>query len=230
MDSEKAALNEEKSPAASQAITGDACAPVLTAADLYKSMEAELFKRELSNSENYDKSLLAYASGGLGLSLTFIKDVVPLSDAAWVLCLELSWVAWILTILVVLGSFLLSQKAITRQLDLARRYYLENEDDAFNEKNVYSTVTGWANLASGVLFLFGVGLTTVFVWINLPTKTTSPPAAETVPMKKPTTTTPGHAMDGAPVPTIQKVAPVSPAPKPSSPSPAPAPAPAPPKQ
>ncbi|MBB5356857.1 hypothetical protein HDE76_000039 [Rhodanobacter sp. ANJX3] len=188
-------------------------------------MEAELFKRELSNSEIYDKSLLAYASGGLGLSLTFIKDIFPLSTATYTSCLEVSWIAWAVTIVIVLGSFLLSQKAITLQLALGHQYYIQNIDAAFDKKNRYSIATRWASYASGITFLAGVILTIIFVWVNVATKVSIPSVTETLTVKTPTTSGPKHAMDGAPIPTIQKVIPAKPAPAPAPPAKPPAPTP-----
>lgn len=161
-------MHDEETPATAAATVeqDDAVARALER-ELYKTQEAELFKRELSNSENYDKSLLAYASGGLGLSLTFIKDVVPFATARYLALLELSWLSFVGAIVLVLASFQISQLAIRRQIDLASRYYLKREAAALNEENRFATWTGRVNVMAGILFLCGVLLTTVFVWTNL---------------------------------------------------------------
>lgn len=135
--------------------------------EMFRTQQAELFKRELSNSENYDKAILAYASGGLGISLAFIKDVVPLSSASWLLLLELSWFCWVLAIVVVLISFQTSQLGIRRHLEMVKKYYIDDDDSALDEKNFPAKLTDIANVTSGVLFLCGVMLTTTFVGINL---------------------------------------------------------------
>jgi hypothetical protein len=37
-----------------------------------------------SGTENFDKYMLTFSSGALGLSLAFIKDVVPIGRAIWI--------------------------------------------------------------------------------------------------------------------------------------------------
>ena len=184
--------------------------------EMFRTQQAELYKRELSNSENYDKAILAYASGGLGISLAFIKDVVPLSSASCLLLLELSWFSWVLAIVVVVISFQTSQYGIQRHLEKVKKYYLDDDDSALEERNVPAKLTDIANVVSGVLFLCGITLTTAFVGINLRegnmTKHTEGREERST------------AMDGAPVPSlVKKVAPdtskpTSPEPKPSPPA------------
>jgi hypothetical protein len=138
-----------------------------TNGDLYARLEATLFERDLSNSENYDKSILMYATGALALSLSFIKDIVPLKDAVYLGFLEVSWLFWICSIFSVLASFVLALKASELQRDLAYRYYHQDDEAAFNEKNKWVKYVKWANIASGSLFVLGAVATMLFVWINI---------------------------------------------------------------
>lgn len=183
--------------------------------EMFRTQQSELFKRELSNSENYDKAILAYASGGLGISLAFIKDVVPLSSASCLALLELSWFCWVFAIVVVVISFQTSQFGIRRHLEKVKKYYLDDDDSALEAKNVPATLTDIANVLSGVLFLCGVVLTTAFVGINLRdgnvTKNSEGSGRRST------------AMDGAPVPSlVKKVAPAPPKPAPPQPKTPPA--------
>jgi hypothetical protein len=198
---------------------------------VYRDFEAELFKRELSNSENYDKAILASASGGLGLSMAFIKDVVHLPTAQHLWCLKLSWVVLSLAILAVIGSFQLSQRALGWERARALRVCNE-EKGAENEVNQLNKATVWTNLAAGVCFVFGVALTMGFVWTNLHRTETDVPKSSNAALQqemsmaksvKPTTTKSVPVFDGAPAPTLYKTNPANPAP---TPAPAPAPAPA----
>src|SRR3569832_1908841 len=54
---------------------------------LYERHREELSKRQISNAENLDKSILTYSAAGLALSLGFLKDFIPISQAkyAWML-------------------------------------------------------------------------------------------------------------------------------------------------
>lgn len=65
---------------------------------MFGDLKAELFKRQVSNSENFDKSVLAYATAALGFSLAFLKDFVPITAAAFAMLLYVSWGLFTLTI------------------------------------------------------------------------------------------------------------------------------------
>ncbi|MFW3176907.1 hypothetical protein EX530_20205 [Xanthomonas phaseoli] len=132
----------------------------------FVTYQAELFKRQLSNCENFDKAILTYASGALALSLGFLKDFVPLNKAAASVLLHLSWAAFAACIVVTVASYLISQQAIKRQLKIAERYYIKREENAFSEPNLAAHATEWCNIASGVLFCGAVVLTTIFVSLN----------------------------------------------------------------
>jgi hypothetical protein len=198
-------------------------------AKLFSDLKAEVYKRQLSNSENFDKSVLTYAVAGLGLSLGFLKDFVPITKAAHAWMLYSSWALLVAAVVLTMASFLLSQAGLKKQLAIAERYYLQEEESALKELNSFSSYTEQANLASGLSFLLGLALTTLFVAINLTG------AAEMKDQPKPPTGTPLGATipdlqrvqqpdftRGAPVPTIQPVPP-APAPAPAAP-PAPPPA------
>jgi hypothetical protein len=190
--------------------------------ELYARLNATLSERELSNSENYDKSILMYATGALALSLSFIKDIVPLKDAIGLAYLEASWLFWIGSIISVLTSFVLAQEANEAQRKLALRYYYEDDEEAYKEENKWIKYVKRANLASGLLFVLGALATMVFAWTNVEHERHLPPSEAThmaTPTPTPTPSANGYAEDGAPVPSIQK----------KVPTPAPTPAPAPPQ-
>lgn len=46
---------------------------------LYERHRDDLSKRQISNAENLDKSILTYSGAGLALSLGFLKDFIPIS-------------------------------------------------------------------------------------------------------------------------------------------------------
>lgn len=45
---------------------------------IYASTRQDLLSRNLSNSETYDNAILTLSTGILGISMAFIKDIVPL--------------------------------------------------------------------------------------------------------------------------------------------------------
>jgi hypothetical protein len=138
---------------------------------LFAALRQELDRRELSNSEIFDKAILAYSAGGLGLSLSFIKDIVPLAEADWILFLYASWGAFVLAIILVIASFIASQKGMKKQRILAERYYVQNDDKAFDEKNHFAAATDRLNLSAGICFILAIIATASFAGLNISKRT-----------------------------------------------------------
>lgn len=160
---------------------------------LHAELKTELFKRQLSNSENFDKSVLAYSTAALGFSIGFLKDFVPIAKAAQAWLLYTSWAAFILSVVVTISSFLVSQRGIAKQLKINESYYLDGDEEALKEKNCWARATDGLNLVSGIAFVLGIFCTTFFVALNLER------AAAMAEEKK------VLLREGAPVPQIQKI-------------------------
>ena len=165
---------------------------------LYASTRAELLERQFSNSEEYDKAILTFASGFLAASLGFIKDLLPAGQLIALPLLYLSWSCLAVAILSTVVSFLVSNNAIDKQLDLAGRYYLQGDNTAYQRSNAARAVQ-YANYASGITFFLGIALTVGFGIINFPGRRTV--------IDSDSSTGPTHANDGQSVPTMQRVVP-----------------------
>ena len=76
---------------------------------LYMKLRDDLLARELTNSVNFDKSVLSLSSVGLGFSVGFIRDVVDVGAAVNLWLLHASWILFGLAIVMTLVSFLISQ-------------------------------------------------------------------------------------------------------------------------
>jgi hypothetical protein len=136
---------------------------------LYERHRDDLSKREISNAENLDKSILTYSGAGLALSLGFLKDFIPIAEAKAAWALYGSWIGFTLAMVLVVVSYVLSLKAIQIQLDRAKRYYLLGEMAAFTEKKTglevcADHVNGWM---SAIAFCVALVLTIFFVSLNL---------------------------------------------------------------
>ena len=140
-----------------------------TRARLLAETRADLLKRQLSNSENFDKAILSLSSAFLGFSLVFIKDMLPLR-VAWLGLLYGSWVALGAAVLSTIFSFYFSQHAIDAQLRKAENYYLRDDQSAF-AKGWTAKATDFANYVSGAFFVFGISLTIAFVMANFDRRT-----------------------------------------------------------
>jgi len=70
-------------------------------------------------------------------------------------------------IVLTIGSYFVSQAGISKALENARRYYLEEIEDAIKEKNRFAALIDILGPTAGVLFVGAIGLTTAFVWLNV---------------------------------------------------------------
>lgn len=170
----------------------------------YNKYKAEIDKRELANSDNYDKNILTLSSAGLVTSLTLIKDIS--SSPIWIIFLYTSWVLFGLSIILTISSFLLSNFALRMQLKIAEDYYINGNDDAFNKTNYLGKSTAWVNLSSGLAFSLAVASVIVFGTLNFngismfgtPTEKTEHQ------QMKPSNQTPKDVEKGATVPPLIK--------------------------
>lgn len=136
---------------------------------LHDEYRRKIWDDTKSGTENFDKYMLTFSSGTLGLSLAFIKDVVPIGKAVWIPSLIGSWVAFVLCILVTLISFRISIRALERMSPCLDAFYLEGKTEAFNKhlEDFWTKAVDWcAYLAIG-FFILGLTFTMVFVGANI---------------------------------------------------------------
>lgn len=163
---------------------------------LYEKTRDDLLKRQLSNSENFDKAILSVSTAALGFSLAFLKDFVVLEHARCGWLLNASWGLFVWAIVATIVSLLVSQRGIMEQLEKAEGYYLRG-DESHLTRGFYAKATDWINGAAGVLFILGVFVTTLFVSLNV--EGGSKMAKETRGVRV------GDIDGGAAIPTLQKM-------------------------
>ena len=203
---------------------------------LYNQSRNELLRRQLSNSQILDKSILSLSSAGLGFSVAFIKNVVSLTPATSLWLLHLSWLMFILAIICTLISFLTSQESIKKELKRIYEYYLRKKEKAINQRNLPAQITSWLSLASVIFYIAAISLTARFIALNpnttkeyviMENKKTPPrevplpegaPLPDTPPIPGPDLPPPEPKPQGAPLPDMP---PISPTPDPSEPEPTP---------
>jgi hypothetical protein len=139
------------------------------AVGLHDEYRRKIWEDSTSGSENFDKYLITFSTGALALSLSFIKDIVPLKDAIWVPCLIVSWVAFILAALVTLISFRISIRALEKMSPVIDDFYLNGNVEAFNAhmKDPWTKavdVCAWSGI---ILFVLGLIFTMMFVSANV---------------------------------------------------------------
>ncbi len=113
----------------------------------------------------YDKAVMALSGGAIGVSMTFLKDVVlnPGGQVRGGWFLLAAWICWGLSVGSTLYSFFTSACALrraVRQVD-ENKIYKELVGGRSN------TVTKMLNICSGLLFIGGIGFIVVFTGKNL---------------------------------------------------------------
>jgi hypothetical protein len=134
---------------------------------LYADHVAEISKREVSSSENFDKAVLTFSSAGLALSVGFLKGFVPIQSAVAPWTLYWSWALFTTATCATIVSFLVSSQALEMQKGRAYAYYIQGNDDALERGNAWDRVTRVLNYTSGGSFLLAMVLSVVFISINL---------------------------------------------------------------
>ncbi|MEY8688819.1 MAG: hypothetical protein AB9M53_02915 [Leptothrix sp. (in: b-proteobacteria)] len=159
---------------------------------LLEALTAEIRKRQVSSSENFDKSVLTLSSGGLAVSLGFLKDFLPIDRSLWPWALYASWIALTAATVVTMLSFLASARALDYQQEAGQAYYLQRDESRIHS-NPWDRMVIWMNRVSGASFISGAILTTLFVAINLQ-------RAQDMKNQRP-----GIGQDGLTSPAIQKI-------------------------
>jgi len=134
---------------------------------LHDKHVSQAWADQQASSDEFDKSLLTFSSSALGLSLAFIKDVVPLDKAGWLPYLLLSWVSFAGCIIVTIASFQFSIQAQKAHIKYLHKYYLENRPEFYNKKSAWSIAVTVCAIVGSILFLAGLVATIVFAWENI---------------------------------------------------------------
>jgi hypothetical protein len=176
--------------------------------ELFGKFREDILRRQLSNTENYDKAVLSLGTTFLGFSLAYVKDFTPYEQTILGWLLPLSWGLFGLSIIATIASFFASQRGLSIQLEYAERYYLNRDESALKENNFAANWTNKLNVGSAISFVLAVVATIVFTTTNLVTggnmteKKNSLTKGASVPAIQ---ATQGYVLDGASVPTMQKV-------------------------
>ena len=136
------------------------------AASVFATYKAEIDKRELSNTDNYDKNILTLSSAGLAISLTVFKDIAPHGQTAYIWLLYSAWILFGCAILATIFSFLISNTALRAELEIAHKYYIEEDESVFGKISLKSKVLKWVNRFSGVFFVLAIISVITFGVIN----------------------------------------------------------------
>ena len=125
-----------------------------------------LFAAEQQMQSEYDKGVMTLSGGALGISFTFLKDIVGKQTLLSGNYLLLAWTLWAVSISCILASYFTSAKSLR---DTAATVD-ENTIYLKLAKGPWVAWTKGLNIAGGIGFLIGVLSLVYFVACNLPTK------------------------------------------------------------
>ncbi|GAM08383.1 hypothetical protein OR1_00654 [Geobacter sp. OR-1] len=125
-----------------------------------------LWEAGKSANENTDKAILTLSAGALALSMTFLKDIVPLKDVIELPLIIAAWCAFGSSIACVLFSLYESRKAIDVQLQRLESQIAGDHESA-SLPNPHIERTNRLNLVAGALFFTGLILTILFTTFNV---------------------------------------------------------------
>lgn len=120
----------------------------------------QLNKAYIESSSQFDKQVLFIASGTLGISLAFIKDVVKLNVATNKVLLLLAWIFFGAVILICILSHYTSLKAINYKIE-----NLYQKKDKTSKRFDFWTQT--FNILMMIFLATGLILLFVFIGINI---------------------------------------------------------------
>ena len=135
--------------------------------EVYLKERDELLKREVSNTENFDKAILTLSNAGLGFSLLLIyNNNSQLATACHKWLLGISLGMFVLAVIFTLISYPFGQRSIKRRNELNERIYVKNEKKARNERNLPAQITKWLSPVSVVAYVLAVCSMVLFIGLN----------------------------------------------------------------
>lgn len=120
----------------------------------------KIYEAYFESAKQFDKHILFIASGALGISFSFIKDIVNLNDAICNSILIISWIDLALVILLSLLSHYISKQALNEKLKL---FYHAKQTKADKLNNIVK----YLNISMIIMLVLGIILLVTFVGINI---------------------------------------------------------------
>jgi hypothetical protein len=112
----------------------------------------------------YDKSVLTLSGGALGISMTFLKDIVLTKGGIQGGCfLLMAWIFWGMSITCTLYSFYTSTLAFRKAIKQTDEGKIYSE----LQGGYFQLITNILNFSSGLLFLIGVIFIVIFTSYNI---------------------------------------------------------------
>ncbi len=119
-----------------------------------------IYDAYFESAKQFDRQILFIASGALGISFSFIKDIVDLDSSIFKYILIFSWVLLTLVILLSLLSHYMSKQALNQKI----KFFEFEEQGSANKLNKYVKIL---NISMILALVAGIVLLITFVGINI---------------------------------------------------------------
>lgn len=134
---------------------------------IYFEERKSLVEAKREQSQLFDKAILTLAGGALGLSLTFIKEIISSHKPVQIYWLILAWICFIVSMLSTLISFLTSQCACSTQIEILEESYFNDTNKKSENNKIAAKWTNCLNWISILTFIMGAFSLGVFSIVNL---------------------------------------------------------------
>lgn len=119
---------------------------------------------ERETAQQFDKSILTLAAGSLALSITFIDKIAPHPKDSSIFYRIIAWIFFCLSLLFTLVSFLTSQAACRKQLEILDDDILGKESRKDNSPALWTNRLNYLSIGA---FIFGILTLVIFCTVNL---------------------------------------------------------------
>jgi hypothetical protein len=141
--------------------------PSAQAEDFHAKHLAQAWADQQASTDAFDNNLLTFSSAALGLSVAFIKDVIPLESAEWLKTLYFSWAAFGGCIVITIASFQISAQAQRVHSTALTDYYLKGDETAIGRRSGWSRALPWCSVIGSLLLFLGIASTLFFASKNV---------------------------------------------------------------
>jgi hypothetical protein len=135
--------------------------------EVYLEERGRLISSLAEETQKFDRAILTLSGGAFGFSLAFIKNIVPIIKAGTFSWLLASWASFGLSLLSTMISFLASQEACRKQIEILEQEFCSKE----KREIPTNRASGWTlglNISSIAAFILGVIILVIFVAKNIP--------------------------------------------------------------
>lgn len=136
---------------------------------VYIEERKHLIEATKEGARSFDKAILTLSAGAFGLSLSFVLHFLPNQILVALPFIKYSWLLLGLSIFSTLTSFLTSQWACEKQIEILEKQFLDEKSRSL-KGNAFAKITNFLNIFSMLTFIVGLSLLACFGFLNLQNK------------------------------------------------------------